>query len=195
LWNGSSKIQFFTNIWHPFWRRPVRVHEVKKVSNSGSGINFHYSGIHWASVLVDLLKHLVKPGLYFVSTPNGWPCRLVIWSGANGGNETILNCLCPYSFWRSLVVAVFCIRSSALEMQKNLNILRKVSSSKNKIHFLCIFYYTHLCSSQFNADSGYPSASWIFSIRQRRPGIFQVVSSNDFSHIFLLKFCKEDSGY
>ena len=25
--------------------------------------------------LVDLSKHLVKPGLYFVSIPNGWPCK------------------------------------------------------------------------------------------------------------------------
>ena len=24
--------------------------------------------------LLDLLKHLVKPGLYFLSIPNGWPC-------------------------------------------------------------------------------------------------------------------------
>ena len=24
--------------------------------------------------LVDLSKHLVKPGLYFISIPNGWPC-------------------------------------------------------------------------------------------------------------------------
>ena len=25
--------------------------------------------------LVDLSKHLVKPGLYILSIPNGWPCR------------------------------------------------------------------------------------------------------------------------
>ena len=28
-------------------------------------------------VLVDLSKHLVKPGLYFVSIPNGWPCSSI----------------------------------------------------------------------------------------------------------------------
>ena len=56
LWNGSSKIQFFTNIWHPFWQRPLRPREVKKVSNSGSGINFHYSGTHWASVFGRFVK-------------------------------------------------------------------------------------------------------------------------------------------
>ena len=39
-----------------------------------SGINFNYSGSHWASFLVDLSKHLVKPGLYFMSKPNGTPC-------------------------------------------------------------------------------------------------------------------------
>ena len=44
LRNGSSKIQFFTNIGHPFWRRLLRLRDVKNVSNSGSGINFHYSG-------------------------------------------------------------------------------------------------------------------------------------------------------
>ena len=71
---GSSKIQFFTNIWHPFWRRLLRPREVKKVWNSGSSINSHFSGSHWASVLVDLSKHLVNPGLYFVSISNGWPC-------------------------------------------------------------------------------------------------------------------------
>ena len=56
LWNRSSKIQFFTNIWHPFWWRPLRLCEVKKVSNSGSGINVHYSGTHWASVFGRFLK-------------------------------------------------------------------------------------------------------------------------------------------
>ena len=56
LWNGSSKIQFFTNIWHPFWWRPLRPCEVKKVSNSGSGINVHYSGTHWASVFGRFVK-------------------------------------------------------------------------------------------------------------------------------------------
>ena len=54
--NGSSKIQFFTNIWDSFWQRPLRLHEVKKVSNSGSGINFHYSGSHWASVFGRFVK-------------------------------------------------------------------------------------------------------------------------------------------
>ena len=28
--------------------------------------------------LVDLSNHLVKPGLYFVSIPNGWPCMYLI---------------------------------------------------------------------------------------------------------------------
>ena len=46
LRNVSSKIQFFTNIWHRFCRRPRRPCVVKKVSNGGSGINFHYSGSH-----------------------------------------------------------------------------------------------------------------------------------------------------
>ena len=50
------KIQFFTNIWHSFWQRPLRPCEVKKVSNSGSGINFHYSGTHWASVFGKFVK-------------------------------------------------------------------------------------------------------------------------------------------
>ena len=42
--------------------------EVKKVSNSGSGTTQEPTEHH---VLVDLSKHLVKPGLYFVSIPNG----------------------------------------------------------------------------------------------------------------------------
>ena len=46
LWNGSSKIQFFTKTWRLFCRRPLRLLEVKKVSNGGSGINSHYSGSH-----------------------------------------------------------------------------------------------------------------------------------------------------
>ena len=25
LWNGSSKTQFFTNIWYPFWKRLLRL--------------------------------------------------------------------------------------------------------------------------------------------------------------------------
>ena len=37
-------------IWHPFWRRPLRPCEVKKVSNDGSSINFHYLGSPWAWV-------------------------------------------------------------------------------------------------------------------------------------------------
>ena len=56
LWNGSPKIQFFTNIWHSVWRRLLRPCEVKKVSNDGSGINFHYSGSHWSSVFGRFLK-------------------------------------------------------------------------------------------------------------------------------------------
>ena len=56
LWNGSSKIQFFTNIWHPFWQRPLRPCEVKKVSNGGSGINSHYWKSHWASVFGRFVK-------------------------------------------------------------------------------------------------------------------------------------------
>ena len=43
----------------------------------------HYLKLFWphaasmASVRkVDLSKHLVKPGLYFVSIPNGWPCTV-----------------------------------------------------------------------------------------------------------------------
>ena len=43
-------------IWHPFWWRPSRPCEVKKVSNGGSGINFHYSGSQWASVIVRFVK-------------------------------------------------------------------------------------------------------------------------------------------
>ena len=30
--------------------------------------------------LVDLSKHLVKPGLYFISIPSGWPCITVLWA-------------------------------------------------------------------------------------------------------------------
>ena len=56
LWNGSSQIQFFTNIRHPFWRRPLRLRVVKKISNGRSGINFHYSGSHWASVFGRFVK-------------------------------------------------------------------------------------------------------------------------------------------
>ena len=55
-WNGSSKIQFFTKIWHSFWWRSLRPREVKKVSNGGSGINSHYSGSHWASVFGRFVK-------------------------------------------------------------------------------------------------------------------------------------------
>ena len=59
LWNGSSKMQFFTNILYSFWQRLKkllwqrlkrllqrlkRLRELKKVSNGWSGINFPYSG-------------------------------------------------------------------------------------------------------------------------------------------------------
>ena len=79
LWNESQKIQFFTNIWHPFWQRPLRPHEVKKVSNGGSGINSHYSGSHWASVFGRFVKTSGQASLYFISIPNGWPCRTNNW--------------------------------------------------------------------------------------------------------------------
>ena len=46
----------------------------KKILNDGSSINFHYLGSPEHQFLVDLSKHLVKPGLYFVSKPNGRPC-------------------------------------------------------------------------------------------------------------------------
>ena len=54
--NGSSKIQFFPNIWYPFWQRLLRPHDIKKVSNDGSGINFHYSGSHSVSVFGTFIK-------------------------------------------------------------------------------------------------------------------------------------------
>jgi hypothetical protein len=36
----------YVEFWHLFCQRPLRPSEVKKVSNCGSGINFHYSGSH-----------------------------------------------------------------------------------------------------------------------------------------------------
>ena len=45
---------------HLFCRRPLRSHEVKKVSIGGSGINFHYSGSHWASVFGRFIKTSVQ---------------------------------------------------------------------------------------------------------------------------------------
>ena len=38
--------------------------------------------------MVDLPKHLIKPGFYFVSIPNGWPCMI---------NETLSHKFQPYS--------------------------------------------------------------------------------------------------
>ena len=37
-------------------QRTLRLREVKKVSNGGSGINFHYSERHWASVFGRFVK-------------------------------------------------------------------------------------------------------------------------------------------
>jgi hypothetical protein len=56
LWNGSPKIQFFSNIRHSFWGGCWGQVRFKKVSNDESGINFHYSGSHWASVFDRFFK-------------------------------------------------------------------------------------------------------------------------------------------
>ena len=42
--------------YYLFCRRQLRPHEVKKVSNGGSGINSHYSGTHWASAFGRFVK-------------------------------------------------------------------------------------------------------------------------------------------
>jgi hypothetical protein len=42
--------------YHLFCRRPLRLCGVKKNSCDGSGINFHYSGSHWASVFGTFVK-------------------------------------------------------------------------------------------------------------------------------------------
>ena len=48
----KTRVEFY----HLFCRRPLRLCEVKKVSNDGSGINFHNSGSHWASVFGRFVK-------------------------------------------------------------------------------------------------------------------------------------------
>ena len=56
----------------------MRLSEVRKVSNDGSGINFHYLEATNRQFFVDLSKHLEKPGLFFMSKPNGTPCIVYI---------------------------------------------------------------------------------------------------------------------
>ena len=58
----------------------MRQCEIKKVSNEASGINFHCTQEATEhQVLVELSKHLVKSGLYFMSKPNGTtPCIVYI---------------------------------------------------------------------------------------------------------------------
>ena len=56
-------IKTHVELEHLFCRRPLRLCEVKEISNDGSGINFHYSKSHWASVFGWFVKT-------FVSIPN-----------------------------------------------------------------------------------------------------------------------------
>ena len=46
LWNGSSKIQFFTDIWYPFCRRLVRPAYVTFLKTDWCNSNFQTSWTH-----------------------------------------------------------------------------------------------------------------------------------------------------
>ena len=93
--NSYQKVQAKTfllkqckNIWKCFFRNDFtqlctfEIRELRTAislhccKTSNKGYKWNYSGSHWASVFwyIDLSKHLVKPGLYFLSIPNGWPC-------------------------------------------------------------------------------------------------------------------------
>ena len=71
-----EKTNFLTESWKLmlnfsifFCRRMLRPCEVKKVSNSGSSINFHYSGSHWASVFGKFVKTSGQArSLFFVNS-------------------------------------------------------------------------------------------------------------------------------
>ena len=46
LWNRSSKIQFFTDIWYPFCRRLLRPADVSFLKTGGWNSNVHTSWSH-----------------------------------------------------------------------------------------------------------------------------------------------------
>ena len=46
LWNGSSKTQYFTNIWYPFWQRLLRLAYVTFLKTGWWNSNAQASGIH-----------------------------------------------------------------------------------------------------------------------------------------------------
>jgi hypothetical protein len=39
MWDGSSKIHYFIDFWHPFTRRMWRARNIKKITTDGLAIN------------------------------------------------------------------------------------------------------------------------------------------------------------
>ena len=61
--------------YHLYCRRPLRLCGVKKNHMIDQAEISTTQEVTEHQFLVHLSKHLVKPGLYFVSKPNGRPCR------------------------------------------------------------------------------------------------------------------------
>ena len=78
---------YHVKFWHLFCWRLLRLSEVKKFQMMDQAYISTTQEATEHQFLVHLSKHLVKPGLYFVSKPNGRPCStLNIWIKLLGSN-------------------------------------------------------------------------------------------------------------
>ena len=58
-WPPTERVPYISEKLDFWWSIPqkiLRPNEVKKVSNGGSSINFHYSGTHWTLVFGRFVK-------------------------------------------------------------------------------------------------------------------------------------------
>ena len=52
MWDGSSKIHYFIDFWHPFSWRLWRARNIKKIKTDDLGINVPISGTRWIQNII-----------------------------------------------------------------------------------------------------------------------------------------------
>ena len=74
MWDGSSKIQFFIDFWHPFSWRLWRTGMLLLTKLKGHRWNFHYSGPQKAQLVDAEFKIQVTQGVQNIQNYVGTPC-------------------------------------------------------------------------------------------------------------------------
>ena len=82
MWDGSSKIHFFIDFWHPFSWRLWRTGMLLLTKLKGHRSNFHYSGPQKAQLVDPEFKIQVTWGFQIIQTRVRTPfrCQIIEWT-------------------------------------------------------------------------------------------------------------------